>query len=209
MSQDVPCEDLCKDGVIALGANLPLGQQSPEMTLCKAVMQLCDADFSLLGLSRFYRSPAWPPGSGPDYVNAVARFRSPLSAKALLARLHQVEATLGRLRAGRWGPRVIDLDLVYLGQELAPDLAGWRHWQGLAPEDQSRLAPDQLILPHPRLAERAFVLVPLAELAPDWRHPVTGDSVLAMRDALPAADRAALLPFSAADPAQNPRDAGQ
>ena len=98
-----------------------------------------------------------------------------------------MEAAFGRERQTRWGPRSLDLDLLALDDLVLPDLAAWSLWRDLTPEAQARETPDRLILPHPRLQDRGFVLAPLAEVAPDWRHPVTGFDVTQMRDALPTA----------------------
>jgi 2-amino-4-hydroxy-6-hydroxymethyldihydropteridine diphosphokinase len=91
--------------------------------------------------------------------------------------------------------RTLDLDLLALGDSVLPDAATQEHWRNLPLADQKRLAPDGLILPHPRLQDRAFVLVPLADVAPDWRHPLTGQTVAAMTASLPAAERAAMRPM--------------
>ena len=120
-----------------------------------------------------------------------------LSPLDLLSILHAVEETFGRKRAQRWGMRTLDLDLLAMGDSVLPDAATQTRWRSLPSADQSRVAPDQLILPHPRLQDRAFVLVPLADVAPDWRHPVLGQTVAQMVAALPAADRAAMVPILA------------
>jgi 2-amino-4-hydroxy-6-hydroxymethyldihydropteridine diphosphokinase len=80
---------------------------------------------------------------------------------------------------------------------VLPDAGTVRRWLDLSAADQARLAPDELILPHPRMRERAFVLAPLAEVAPDWRHPLLGLSVAEMLASLPAAARAELRPLRA------------
>jgi 2-amino-4-hydroxy-6-hydroxymethyldihydropteridine diphosphokinase len=193
---------MCNHSIlIALGANLPSPAGSPAQTLVAALAMLPEEGLPLQAISRFYRSPAFPAGSGPDYVNACAmldarRLRGK-DAGAVLAALHRVEARLGRVRGQRWGARLIDLDLLAMGQAVLPDPATQAAWRELPLAEQMVRAPETLILPHPRLSERAFVLIPLAEIAPQWRHPATGQSVMQMLDALPDAEKAALAPFVA------------
>lgn len=181
--------------LIALGSNHDFGQFSPKEILRQALDRLADLALQPLVVSRFYHTPCFPAGAGPDYVNAavLVPLSLQMSAVKVLAALHQIEARFGRARSTRWAGRTLDLDLIALGDEVAPDLAGFLHWQQLPPEAQSRLAPDRLILPHPRLQDRAFVLVPLADVAPEWRHPVLGQSVVQMLAALPDAARAEVV----------------
>lgn len=148
----------------------------------------------IISRSQWFRTPASPVGSGPDFVNGAARAESDLDAEEFLARLHAVEAGLGRRRDHRWGPRACDLDLIAAGQRVLPDAETVRRWIGLDPEARS-MTPDELILPHPRMQERAFVLAPLAEVAPDWRHPLLDLTVRDLLRALPEADRAAARPL--------------
>ena len=181
--------------LVALGANLSIGGQTPEMTLRKALAMLLNETVQIRAVSRFFRSPAYPAGSGPDYVNAVAALEVRIDAEYLLKHLHAVEVQLGRTRTSRWESRVVDLDLLCHGESVLPDAATQAAWRMLPAEEQTRAAPGQLILPHPRIADRAFVLLPLAEVAPGWVHPATGKGVAAMLAALPAADKAALRPL--------------
>ena len=153
-------------------------------TLAIALRLLDGESVCVTSVSRVFRTPAWPPGSGPDFANAAAIVETTLPPEALLARLHAVEAELGRIRTVRWGARAIDLDLLAYGDRIAPDEATLRHWIDLQAEAQAREAPGVLLLPHPRLQDRGFVLVPLADVAPDWRHPLHGVTVREMLDRL-------------------------
>lgn len=173
-------------GIVSLGANLPSAAGDAALTLREALEILhAEAGISIAAVSRIWRTPAFPPGSGPDYANAAAAIRTGLAATDLLDRLHGIEARFGRDRStGRWAARVLDLDLIALDDLILPDPATLRHWIGLSPDRQRTLAPDRLILPHPRMQDRGFVLAPLAEIATGWRHPLTGEAVSRMLAAL-------------------------
>lgn len=154
--------------LVGLGSNLPfLGRPSEE------VVSVAIGALSKLGrlerVSSLYRSPAWPNDSDPPFVNAVAAISVDLAPLALLGALGGVEAGFGRRRGGRNEPRTLDLDL--LDYEA-------RIWV--------RAPRSPLELPHPRLSERDFVLAPIAEIAPEWRHPVSGLSARALLSRLPA-----------------------
>lgn len=166
-------------GIVALGANLPVSDQDPVTTLGTTLNILHSVSrISITGISRIWQTPAMPSGSGPDYANAVASVVTSLTATQILAELHKIEADHGRDRStGRWSARVLDLDLIALDDQIAPNADLLRHWMDLLPDRQGKDIPDQLILPHPRMQDRAFVLAPLAEIAPMWCHPLTGRSV--------------------------------
>ena len=181
--------------LIALGGNLPGPEGSPAASLVRAVAEIAAAGLAVRAVSRFFATPCFPAGAGPDFVNAAIAVATELDPRAVLDRLHGIEAAMGRVRAQRWQERPIDLDLIAAGDLLLPDAETHRHWRDLPLQDQRRLAPDRLILPHPRLADRAFVLVPLADIAPDWVHPVTGRSVTAMLGDLSPQDRAEVRPL--------------
>lgn len=183
--------------LIALGANLPAAGRAPAETLERALAMLAASPgVRLMARSRWWRTPAEPPGAGPDFVNGAARLETQLAPEALLGVLQGIEAALGRARPARWAPRVCDLDLIAVGDTVLPDRATLARWMALDPAEARRLSPPGLILPHPRMHQRAFVLVPLAEVAPEWRHPLTGRTVAQMCDNLPQAARTAPVPLA-------------
>ena len=179
--------------LVALGGNMPSEVGSPGDTLRAALQQLERMDVTVEAVSPFYQTPCFPPGAGPDYVNATAILRFSGAAADMLQCLHDVEADFGRERVERWGRRTLDLDLIAAGQSIYPDVATYAKWRNLPAEQQAEKAPEKLILPHPRLQDRAFVLVPLADIAPGWCHPVSGLTVKEMLDALPDKDKSEVI----------------
>ena len=133
--------------VIALGANLPSRAGAPRETLSAALRSLSAHDIRLTATSSYYVTKAWPDPSDPPFVNAVARVETELLPRELLVRLHRIEESFGRKREKKNAPRTLDIDLI-----AYDDLA---------------MTTAELILPHPRALERAFVLLPLAELVPE------------------------------------------
>lgn len=180
---------------VALGGNATSSAGSPDMTLRAAKQAISCESVNVLAESRLFRTPAFPAGTGADFANAVIAVETSLSSGELLAHLHRVEARFERVRQTRWGARTLDLDLLDFGGRIAPDEATVRHWIDLPLEAQTARAPEQLLLPHPRLQDRAFVLIPMADIAPDWVHPLLGISLAALLDALPQAEKAAIVPL--------------
>ncbi|HEY9040229.1 MAG TPA: 2-amino-4-hydroxy-6-hydroxymethyldihydropteridine diphosphokinase [Roseovarius sp.] len=174
-----------KSFLIALGGNLPSSAGSPADTLRAALEALAAGGAEVHAVSPFYATPCFPAGAGPDYVNAAAELRMAGDARQMLDLLHRVEGIFGRERVQRWGRRTLDLDLIAQGQTVLPDRATHAAWRDLPLDDQMTRAPDDVILPHPRVQDRAFVLIPLADIAPDWRHPVLGLTVREMVRAVP------------------------
>ncbi|MEZ5777669.1 MAG: 2-amino-4-hydroxy-6-hydroxymethyldihydropteridine diphosphokinase [Paracoccaceae bacterium] len=180
---------------IALGGNQGSPSGSPDRTLISAVLAIRCEVGNILAVSRLFRTPAHPPGAGPDFVNGAVLVQTSLDPEACLSALHGIEAGHARARKERWAARTLDLDLLMMADLVAPDAATQRRWAALPPDRQKSEAPERLILPHPRLQDRAFVLIPLAEIAPFWRHPLTGKTVADMAAALPEAEKAAISPL--------------
>ena len=151
---------------IALGSNVAGRFASPADAVEAAIRAIQCAEIIQISRSRLYRSPAWPDPADPEFVNAMISVETSLAPDALLSRLHSIEVEFGRERREVNAPRTLDLDIV--------DYAGRISTPGESP-----------MLPHPRLSDRAFVLLPLAEIAPDWRHPVTGTRIADLIRALP------------------------
>jgi 2-amino-4-hydroxy-6-hydroxymethyldihydropteridine diphosphokinase len=194
-------DDGAKTLLLAFGANMPFAGKSPENIIFLALTDICSSSLEIVSVSPLYRTPCFPAGAGPDYVNAAAKvtLRQALSFDSILCLLHAIERRYGRERSLRWGGRTLDIDLLAIDDQILPDRVTQAGWMDL-PADRQRLeAPSQLILPHPRLQDRAFVLIPLADVAPDWCHPVLGRTVLQMRDSLPALDRAGVVALSGTD----------
>jgi 2-amino-4-hydroxy-6-hydroxymethyldihydropteridine diphosphokinase len=142
---------------VALGANLPSAVHgAPRATLEAAVRFLAREGVQIVKRSSWWQSAAQPASDQPDFINGVVEVDTTLAPVELLALLHRIEGSFGRVRVARWEARVLDLDLIdYRGLKLRGEGGG-------------------PILPHPRMQDRLFVLLPLQEIAPDWRHPVSG-----------------------------------
>ena len=160
---------------LALGSNLAGDFADSRQLIAAAISNLPLCGAHVVKAAPLYGSAAVGPevDGAPqgDYVNTVVAVRSVLPAVALLRNLHVLEAAFGRKRRVQWGPRTLDIDIV--------SYHGEAHAHGAH-------------IPHPRLADRAFVLRPLADIAPGWRHPLTGQCVQTLLAQLPAANRKGL-----------------
>lgn len=140
--------------IIALGSNLTGGYGSSDALLDAALARFAQAELPILRRSRWWRSTAWPQQNMPEYRNGVVIVEAKLTPAQTLQRLLSLEAFFGRRRSERNAARTLDLDLIAHGRTV--------------------LQTARLTLPHPRAHERVFVMGPLAEVAPAWRHPVFG-----------------------------------
>nr|WP_281502780.1 2-amino-4-hydroxy-6-hydroxymethyldihydropteridine diphosphokinase [Aliiroseovarius sp. F47248L] len=181
--------------MVSLGSNATSRRRESANIIHDAVEHLAARKFRITSVSRYYSTPCFPAGAGPDFVNAAVGIDTDLSPNDLLSALHQIEAKFGRERPSRWAPRTLDLDLIAYGDQILPNESVLTHWMSLQLAEQKVLAPEQLILPHPRMHERAFVLIPLADIAPDWCHPLIGKTVKEMVDDLPDEEKKGVSPY--------------
>ncbi len=159
--------------LLAIGSNLPGPWGGPPETLDRAVRELEGMGVGISRRSHWYRTRPYGGASAGVYFNGALAVESHRPPSALLNVCHRVERAAGRRRGVRWGSRVLDIDLLaYHDVVTGPrrfDLGKWRH-----------AGTRRLTLPHPDMANRAFVMVPLAEIAPDWHHPVAGLTAVQM-----------------------------
>lgn len=151
--------------LVALGSNLSGVWGAPLQTLNRAVLELGKSQgTAILALSGLYETAGVGQGQPGVFINAVVSLECHCSPAVLLRRLKAIERQAGPRSARRWGPRTLDLDILdYRGR-----VVGWPEHRPL----REAAIRNQLVLPHPLLHERPFVLAPLDEVAPDWRHPV-------------------------------------
>ena len=157
--------------LIGLGANLPgPDHRSPRETLEAALEAFPSYGLRVVGRSPWYESSPVPPSDQPWFVNGVAVIQTELSPQETLAQLLAVEQAFGRQRGERWAARTLDLDLLAYGARVVDEPATAEH--------------PAAHVPHPRLQDRRFVLLPLKDVAPNWRHPGTGEGIDALIEAL-------------------------
>ena len=162
---------------IALGANLASPAGPPAETIAAALDALNRNGVKIEAVSALYATPAWPDPADPSFANAVARVDTAYSPVELMQVLHKIESAFGRTRGAKNAPRTLDLDLI---------------------DYHGRVEEGPPTLPHPRMAQRAFVLIPLSDVAPGWRHPATGRSVADLIAALPKESRAGVVRLATA-----------
>ena len=158
--------DKTKPILIGLGANLTSRHGAPRETIELALESLNGTGVTVVAVAPMFESAPVPASDQPRFVNTVAMLETDLPPEELLRLLHRTEEAFGRVRRERWEARVLDIDLLDYRGQVRPDGCP--------------------ILPHPRMAERAFVLLPLRCLVPDWRHPVSQTPIETLIAALPA-----------------------
>lgn len=147
--------------LIALGSNRTGPWGNPRETVTRAIAALNTGGIRLKRASELLVSAPYGRTDQPPFVNAVVEVQTAMPPGMLLSRLHHIERLAGRRRTLRWGPRTLDLDLIDYHGRICPP-------------------PCRPVLPHPGIADRIFVLAPIAEIAPRWRHPVNRQTATTM-----------------------------
>lgn len=171
--------------LVGFGANLPSKFGEPLATVRWALDCFAKQPGWSVRVSRFYRTPIFPPEDVPDFVNAVAEITCPLPPVEVLGFAHELEAICNRTRSRRWESRTLDIDILATNQMVLPEKPVVQRWMNMGLSEQEHAVPDEMLLPHPRLHERGFVLIPLLDVAPDWIHPIQNQSVRKMVQMLP------------------------
>lgn len=158
---------------IYLGLGTNLGDRTANLQA--AISRLAE-ELEITAVSPIYQTPPWGVTDQPDFLNLCLKAETDLPPAKLLTFVKNLETKLGRQPGKRWGPRLIDIDILFYADQI--------------------IETENMIIPHPRLAERAFVLRPLAEIAPDFVHPVFGETVMALSKRVEDAE---IRPFTPAD----------
>lgn len=173
---------------LAFGSNQADRLEQSVEIIRSSYALLSDKSVNITTISPFFQTPAFPTGNGPDYVNSVVRAETELNPHDLLSVLHDIETRLGRKRNRRWEERIIDIDILDCQGRILPTPEIYSHWRDLALDLQKSTWPEGLILPHPRIQDRGFVLVPLKTVAPNWVHPVTDETIDRLIKRIPPED---------------------
>lgn len=157
--------------LIGMGSNLTTEEFSSSKKILEAAMDaLSEHGVKVLKCSKFYETEPVPKSDQPWYVNAVIAVKTSLGPLELLKKLHEIEKMLGRVRRERWEARVIDLDLLCYDDFVTPEKNEWREAAKISTAGQP-------VIPHARLHQRDFVLIPLQDVSATWVHPVLGENV--------------------------------
>lgn len=157
--------------LIGLGSNMTGPWGTPRESVGRALSAFGEKPLRLVKASRLIETSPFGRQDQPAYINAVARIETRLPALDLLLALRVIERAAGRERRERWGVRTLDLDIL--------------DYNGVVVEEGAQQSVDaELVLPHPAISEREFVLAPIMEIAPRWKHPITGLTARSMLAAL-------------------------
>ncbi len=172
--------------LLGLGANLPFGASAPRETLKAALEMLARSGLAGPARSKFYETEPVPRSDQPNFIKCVLSVTTDLPPLEVLSACQQTEQAFGRERNARWSARTLDIDILAYDNLVLP---GLREWHRIADGGPDQKMPT-LVLPHPRVHRRAFVLVPLAELMPEWRHPLLDRTAIELLSGISHAERA-------------------
>ncbi len=144
--------------LVALGSNVAGPWGSPRQAVERAIAELDHFPVRVVRASTLIETAPFGVANQPNFVNGVVAIETALAPQSLLRRLHTIEKAAGRRRRRRWGPRTLDLDII--------------DWNGIT-ITSSLPSSQALVLPHPGISQRSFVLQPIAEIAPRWKHPAS------------------------------------
>ena len=181
--------------LISFGANLSGPFGSPYETLLRVFQELILRGFVIERKSKPYSSLAFPNPTDPKFLNCCLKISVNCDALSLLNCLKSIEVKMGRQKNYRWSSRTCDLDLLSFGDEVRPNNEILGYWLRMPLREQIAQTPMQLLLPHPRIQDRAFILKPLLEIAAGWKHPILNLSVKELFDSLPKEQRDSVLLF--------------
>jgi len=163
---------------IALGSNMETQNLSRLEIINIALGYLSQFKIILIKVSSFWESRSYPDRSQPNFINAVAEVQSELNPYQILLTLKNIEKKMGRKNSARWEKRVLDIDIISSGSIILPNSFEFNKWLKMPLHKQIKIKPYELILPHPRIQDRLFVLKPLDEVDPNWTHPVLNKTSL-------------------------------
>ena len=151
---------------------MPFGEFTPQQVLQQAARMMPSFDLIVEQASSIYETPPFPDARQPNFANAVIKVKTKHDAENVLRACFGIERRFNRERDERWGARTLDIDLLAYNEIVLPSLEVWYE---IAQADDVMVT--DLILPHPRLHKRRFVLEPLMEIAPHWVHPILGNAL--------------------------------
>jgi len=161
--------------LVGFGGNLVSPVGKPIETIRTAIKMLEFKGLKTIDISSFFETKPVPVSDQPDFINCALKAETLLSATALLALFQETEKALGRKAGERWCARTLDIDLLGYGESIFPDQ---KKWQAVVGDANPAATLEEPVVPHPRLHKRAFVLLPLLDIAPDWVHPVEQKSIV-------------------------------
>ena len=172
--------------VLILGANMPskFGDILTTLQMCVEYIKN-EEPIDLISQSKWYQSESFPDKSKPTFINVGIKIISKLEPYQILKIIDEIEKGFGRIRKRRWDARVCDIDIIYCNKKIIPTRNILKKWMSMKIEEQLITTPRTLILPHPRIQDRLFFLVPLNELSPNWRHPILGKTAKEILDSIP------------------------